>query len=226
MNDEEPSNVPKQVFKILDTRLRRQIRIIETNTSSYDEDGSVITCIEIQRTVLRAFDKTQELLDTWENELTKQSLYEAYRQLQNREYVDDLLARATQEFLAFSNRVGDSTVTLNRICRASVGHCHGGHAGHGGQVAMVEGIPHRSMKYKRGEDGLPIMPDPKKNPLIFITIRGLSKRGNQVPTEVLGMPDSGTNRNLFSGKFAEENGLIVNTNETVKHVWPRWPRYR
>ena len=30
------------------------------------------------------------------------------------------------------------------------------------------------------------------------------------------MPDSGTNRNLCSGKFAEENGLSVNANETVK----------
>ena len=216
MNDGEPTSVPKQVFKLLDTRLRRQIRIIETNTGAYDEDGSVITNIEIQRTVLRAFEKTQELLDTWENELAKQSLYEAYRQIRNPEYADDLLARATQDFLAFSNRIGDSTVTLNRICQASVGHCHGGHAGHGGQVNMIEGVPHRRMRYRRAENGLPIMPDPKKNPLIFITIRGLSKRGNQMPTEVMGMPDSGTNRNLCSGKFAEENGLIVNPNETVK----------
>ena len=186
MDDDVPARVPKQLFKLLDTKLRRQIRIIEAHTGAYEQDGSMITCIEIQRAVLRAFERTQELLDTWENEMAKQTLYEAYRQVENQEYVDDLLARTNQEFVAFSNRIGDSTVTLNRICRASVGHCHGEHAGHGGQVAMVEGVPHRSMKYKKGENGLPIMPDPKKNPLIFITIRGLSKRGKQVPTEVMG----------------------------------------
>ena len=140
MNDEDPpnapSNVPKQVFKLLDTRLRRQIRLIEAHTGAYEQDGSVITCIEIQRTVLRAFGKTQELLDTWENEMAKQSLYEAYRQLRNPEYVDDLLARTSQEFMAFSNRTGDSTVILNQICRAHAGQQHVG------QVAMVKGVPH------------------------------------------------------------------------------------
>ena len=141
MAAEEPSSVPKQVFKLLDTRLRRQIRIIEAHTGAYEQDGTVITCIEIQRTVLRAFEKAQELLNTWESEMAKQSLYEAYRQLRNPDYEDDLLVRTTQEFMAFSNRTGNSTVILNQICQANTGQPQIG------QVAMVEGVPHRSMKY-------------------------------------------------------------------------------
>ena len=49
MDAEEPSNVPKQVFKILDTRLRRQLRLIEAHSDAFDQDGTVITSMPIQK---------------------------------------------------------------------------------------------------------------------------------------------------------------------------------
>ena len=144
MDAEEPSNVPKQVFKILDTRLRRQLRLIEAHSDAFDQDGTCITSEPIQKTVLRAFEKTQELLNQWENEMAKQSLYEAFRQLRNPDYEDDLLKRTNTEFASFHQRAADCSVVLNRIC-------HAGEGDNGqqqvGQVAMVEGVPHRSIEF-------------------------------------------------------------------------------
>ena len=151
---------------------------------------------------------------TWWNDMAKQSLYEAFRQLRNPDYEDDLLKRTNADFASFHQRAADCSVILNRIFHAGEGddrqHCGVG------QVAMVEGIPHRSMRYQRGKYGLPIMPDPRKNPLIFVKIRNVETNGYDKTTEVMGMPDSGTNRNLCSIKFAEENGLVVDNIETVK----------
>ena len=213
MDAEEPSNVPKKVFKILDTRLRRQLRLIEAHSDAFDQDGTVITSDPIQKTVLRAFEKSQELLNQWENEMAKQSLYEAFRQLRNLDYEDDLLKRTNTEFASFHQRAADCSVALNRICRAGKEDDGQPQVGH---VAMIEGVPHRSMRYQRGKYGLPIMPDPRKNPLIFVKIRNAETNGYNKTTEVMGMPDSGTNRNLCSVKFTEENGLVVNNNDTVK----------
>ena len=92
---EEPTSLPKQVFKILDTRIRRHLRIIEAHVDAFEHEGTVITCNQIQQTVFQAFEKAQDLLSQWESEMAKQSLYEAYRQLRNPEYEDDVLTRTT-----------------------------------------------------------------------------------------------------------------------------------
>ena len=123
--------------------------------------------------------------------MAKERHYKAFRQLTN-----------------FSTRVAECSIMLNKCCQAGDGQPHVG------EIALAEGIPHRSMRYRKDGRGLPIMPDPSRNPLIFIKIKDVCSSGN--PIEVLGMPDSGMNKNLCGIKFAKENNLVVNKNETVK----------
>ena len=105
MENEEPSRVPRQTFKIMKDRMWRHIRILSAHFHAYDADGTQIKTANIQQTVNQAFEKCQELLNQWEVEMTKQSQYEAAVQRLDKNYVDDLLREVNEDFHHFTVRI-------------------------------------------------------------------------------------------------------------------------
>ena len=57
MEHEEPTRVPKQAFRLLKTKLTRQIRILEAHFAAFEADGTLIKTAKIQQTLNQAFDK-------------------------------------------------------------------------------------------------------------------------------------------------------------------------
>ena len=76
-----------------------------------------------------------------------------------------------------------------------------------GVHAVIEGdIETGILTYERKNDIL-VMPNPSQTPLMVIKIR----RGNdRKETQALGMPDTGSHKNLCSESFARIHGLEVN----------------
>ena len=73
MENEEPSRVPRQTFKIMKDRMWRHLRILSAHFHTCDADETKIKMANIQQMVNQAFEKHQELLNQWEVEKTKQS---------------------------------------------------------------------------------------------------------------------------------------------------------
>ena len=192
------------MFKIMKDRLWRQIRILTAHFHAYDADGKQIKTPNIQQTVNQAFEKCQELLDQWEVEMTKQSQYEAAVQRLDKNYVDDLLREVTEDFHHFTVRIADCSVMLDKCTRDEIEddqpRVH----------AVIEGdIEPGILTYERKNDIL-VMPNPSQTPLMVIKVRG---RNNGEETQALGMPDTGSHRNLCSESFARNHGLEVDKKE-------------
>ena len=200
MAHEEPSPVPRQTFKLMKDKMWRHIRILNAHFAAFDADGTMIKTANIQQTVNQAFEKCQELLNQWEIEMTKQSQYEAAVQRLDEHYVDELLKDVTEDFHHFSSRIADCSVMLNKCTRSgNDDHQPGVHA-------VIEGDNETGLLTYERKDEMLIMPNPSQTPLMFIKIR---KTETDKEIQVLGMPDTGSHRNLCSEKFAKENGLEI-----------------
>ena len=200
MAHEEPSPVPRQTFKLMKDKMWRHIRILNAHFAAFDADGTMIKTANIQQTLNQAFEKCQELLNQWEIEMSKQSHYEAAVQRLNENYVDELLKDVTEDFHHFSVRIADCSVMLNKCTR-------GGNDDHQpGVHAVIEGDPETGLLTYERKDEMLIMPNPSQTPLMFIKIK---RPENDKEITALGMPDTGSHRNLWSEKFAKEHGLEI-----------------
>ena len=204
MENEETSRVPRQTFKIMKDKMWRHIRILTAHFHAYDADGMQIKTANIQQTVNQAFEKCQELLDQWEVEMTKQSQYEAAVQRLDKNYVDDLLREVTEDYHHFTVRIADCSMMLDKCTRNE------NDDNQPGVHAVIEGeIEPEILTYERKNDIL-VMPNPSQTPLMVIKIGG---KNNGKETQALGMPDTGSHRNLCSESFARNHGLEVDEKE-------------
>ena len=204
MENEETSRVPRQTLK---DRLWRQIRILTAALQGLDKNHVDDPLREVTEGSNHSTERIAEGQDTGpSNEDTLQrkydtnrvrggALFRAHLQKEGRFKGHEETNRTKEEIDPLANDWGEYTAIEDDKPRVH---------------AVIEGDIHpETITYERKNDIL-VMPNPSQTPLMVIKIRG---ENNGDEAQALGMPDTGSHRNLCSESFAKNHGLEVDEQE-------------
>ena len=207
MENNETSRVPRQTFKIMKDRLWRQIRIYEAAIQRLDKNyvddllrevtedfhHFTVRIAEGQDTGPSSEDTHQRKYDT--HRIRGGALFRAHLQKEGHFKGHEETNCTQEEIDPLANDWGEYTEIEDDQPRVH---------------AVIEGdIQPEILTYERKNDIL-VMPNPSQTPLMVIKIRG---ENNGEEAQALGMPDTGSHRNLCSESFARNHGLEIDKSE-------------